>query len=180
MSVPIEVDGVQKIGTTSVSEIKAGFSTAIQFIFRISRFIPQVYLNQKKEQITPDRYIEILKNSLPLLEILARNNIDTHSSINSIIWQDANFYLKEFQDQATIDLTDVFFEKLEKQIDSDKWIPSTTTISTDCPALHAISEDGKNVIAEFYVFCQKFIQKFLLPHLDRYNTFLLAEKEKNI
>lgn len=178
MSVPIELDGVQKIGTTSVSEIKAGFSTAIQFIFRMSRFIPRIYLNQRGEEIKPETYMAILKNILPLFEILARNNIDTHSSINSIIWQDANFYLKEFQSQTTMDLTDIFFEKLEKQIDSDKWIPSTTTISTDCPALHAISEDGKNVIAEFYVFCQKFIQKFLLPHLDRYNLFLIKESEK--
>jgi hypothetical protein len=77
-----------------------------------------------------------------------------------------------------IDLSDTFFTKLEKQIEIDKALPSSTEISTDCPALHAITENKKNVIAEFYIFCQKFIQKFLLPHLDRYNTFLLAGKEK--
>jgi hypothetical protein len=169
---------VQKIGDTTEKEIIAGFDTAIEFIFIIANMIPIVYLKQKGEIITPEKYMEAFKNTLPLFEILARNDIDTHSSANSVIWHEDNFLVREVNGQMAIDLSDTFFTKLEKQIEIDKALPSSTEISTDCPALHAITENKKNVIAEFYIFCQKFIQKFLLPHLDRYNTFLLAGKEK--
>lgn len=158
---------------TPTLHVERGINTALYTLWETLDILPKVYKQQFNRPMPKEKYVQLAKNSLPLIYAIAGSHLDIFSELQQkysiyrvidLIEEDRLlpnvFYFSGEPDNLKLELKEEFFEKIEipKNINNPR---------TGCPAIFSLGPNHKNVIAEMADWFINLAEKYYLPNLKK-------------
>jgi|GEM_PF-3550378 len=140
-----------------------GMNTGVSTIWETFGILPEIYAQQFKKPMPKEKFMELARNSLPLIYALASSHLDLFVELNNHYNEGNKFAKNAFhfrKDQDTLKL-----ELKQDIVDKARFARIYDSTYTGCPAIYSKGPSGRNVIAEMFEWLLDMAIKYYLPKL---------------